>query len=320
MAMTHLLAAVDTTLLLFAGAVAGLVFLLFWVLRDLGDQARAMWERRLKLNEPKDDPSSTEPTVVKVPRGWGAKMDYAFNRMIQRTGLQLSPEQALAIMILLGVGLAVLLVFWKGQFWLSGLGLTLGMIVPLVVFMIMQARWRRTLQDQLPDALFLLARSLRAGLSLDQAIALLGSQGLKPLADEFHRCAEHIKLGLAAPLALQFMAQRIQLSDFNVLVSLTNLHRATGGNLALLLDRAAAGARERNQFRGYFRSATALGRITAVFIGGAAPVLAIIYLIWQPEYIAKFTQSPGGWMALGLAVALEIIGVTWLYLLLRLEY
>ena len=159
-----------------------------------------------------------------------------------------------------------------------------------------------------------------AGLSLEQAIALTGDQGAQPLADEFRRCAAQLRLGLAIPSALQLVAKRIQMLDFNVFVTTVTLHYTMGGNLALLLDRLAASTRDRNHFRGYFRTATAMARVTAIFIGIVSPVLLLIYAIFQPDHIKAFYESPNGWVAMGVAAVLQVIGIVWLYRLLRVEY
>jgi tight adherence protein B len=194
------------------------------------------------------------------------------------------------------------------------------MLVPFIILLFLQGRWRNRIQEQLPDALFLMARSTRAGLSLEQAVDAVGTHGAQPLRDEFHVAAEQTKLGLTAPAALRRMADRVQLVDVNALVSVVGLQRAMGGNLPGLLDRLAASVRDRNQFRGYFRAATALGRITGVALACIAPVIFIGYLFWQPEYITRFASSPAGMNALAAALMLEIIGILWLWFLLQIDY
>jgi tight adherence protein B len=198
--------------------------------------------------------------------------------------------------------------------------LAVGIMLPLGVFLILQARWRRNIQNQLPDAFFLLARSLRAGLNLEQALAMAAQHGSRPLAGEFHRTVEQVELGLTAPAALQNMARRLRLPDFNVLVTAVTLHRGLGGNLTLLLERVANTTRDRNLFRGYFLAATALGRMTAMFIVAAAPLLFLGYAIWQPEFVTRFTESTSGLKALATAATLEVVGIIWMYLLLRVDY
>ncbi len=309
------------TIYLLAGAVAGFVLAIILVIRDVLERRRAYWEQRWQISEDDTDGTTLARLAAKgPPRGWAERIDHAFNLMIRRTGLNLSPEQAVALMLLFGVLVAAALVLYRDNYWFIAVGLLVGMMLPLVYFLVMQTRWRRRLQEQLPDAFFLLARSLRAGLSLEQAVTLMGDQGVKPLSEEFKKVSEQTRLGLNITAALQRMAERIRLTDLNIFVSVVTLHRQVGGNLSLLLDRVAAHTRDRNLFRGQFQAATALGRATGLFISAAAPVLLLVYGVLQPEYLIKFAQSPGGFIALTIAGLLQIVGALWIFYLLRVDY
>src|SRR5262249_8872282 len=158
------------------------------------------------------------------------------------------------------------LFLWRQDLALVAAGLVAGHVMPFIAYLVLRARQRQKLQQQLPDALFLLARSLRAGLSLEQAMTTVGQHGTKPLGGEFRRSPDQVRLGLPVTTALQSMADRLRLLDFNVFVTAVTLHRTMGGNLTVLLDRVATAIRDRNLFRGYFRAATALGRVTAFVV------------------------------------------------------
>jgi tight adherence protein B len=259
-------------------------------------------------------------SAIMPEKGLTARFDRGFNRMVERAGLGWGPEQALGIICLCGVLAAAGLYLWKEELWFSLVGMLLGMAIPLGILMVLQARWQRQLQEQMPDGFFFLARSLRAGLSLEQALAVSGNQGARPLADEFRRCADRVRLGLPVPTALELTSRRIHLLDFNVFVSLVALHQTTGGNLAMQLDRLATSVRDRNQYQGYFRSATALGRMTAIAIGAAVPLIFLGYSLFQPEFALRFFQSGQGLAMLATAFVLEIIGAIWLYFLLKVSY
>jgi tight adherence protein B len=301
-----------------AAVVALLGLGLFLWIREVLQRRRTELQRRLRGPESGSDPSIALP--ADEARGAMERMDRGFESMIRRTGIEAEPSQALAFIALVAVGLAGLLFLWRGELWLTILGLVVGGVGTLIVYFVLQNRYRRRLSEQLPDAFYLLARSLRAGLSLEQAIALTGEQGAQPLAEEFRRCAAQLRLGLAIPAALQLVARRIRLLDFNVFVTTVSLYYTMGGNLAMLLDRLAASTRDRNHFRGYFRTATALGRVTAVFIGVMTPLMLLGYAIFQPDHVRAFFESPQGWTAIGVAAALQIIGIIWLYRLLRMQY
>jgi tight adherence protein B len=262
----------------------------------------------------------TDDPILNPPKGLADRLDRGFNRMVDRTGMAWSPEQALGVICLVGVLVAGGLYLWKQQLWVSMVGLVLGVALPLAVLVYLQARWQKQIQELMPDAFFFMARSLRAGLSLEQALNISGTQGAEPLAGELRRCSERIRLGLPIATALELAGRRINLLDFNVFVSVVSLHQTTGGNLALQLDRLAASVRDRNQYQGYFRSATALGRISAIAIGGAVPVIFLGYALFQPEYALRFFESAAGIVMLATAFGLEIVGVIWLYMLLKINY
>jgi tight adherence protein B len=212
------------------------------------------------------------------------------------------------------------LLLWRDEIWLVGLGLTTGMALPLFIYLALRVRRRRLMQNQLPDTFYLLARSLRAGLSLEQSLENVAENGTQPLANEFRRGIHQVKLGLTIPAAMDGMARRIRLTDFDVLVTIVTLHRHIGGNLMMLLDRVASGTRDRNLFRGQFRAATALARVTAGCLAAGAPVIFLAYALWQPDFVNRFTESASGWRILMSAATLEVIGIVWLSFLLRNRY
>jgi tight adherence protein B len=310
----------DFLILLILVGVAAVVLTGFLTIRGLRDRRRDRVRHRLNGQDSSETILLDEIVPEARAEGLAARVDQGFTRMIERASLGLSPAQALLIICLGGLALAGLLYLWRGMLWLALAGAVAGVLLPLGVFAYLQRRWQKQMQEELPDAFFFLARSLRAGLAFDQAIALAGSQGTQPLSQEFRRCAEQINLGLSVPTALQLMANRINLPDFNMLVSVVTLHRATGGNLALLLDRLATSTRDRNQYRGYFRTATMRGRISAIVVGLAVPGFFLLYAVLNPDYVGNFFNSTAGLIALAVAFGLEIIGIIWLYFLLKVNY
>lgn len=309
----------DIRLLLLAAGAGGLTLVVFFVWRAMLERRRLRRERRLH--------GGTEDTSVlarNLPRpptpDLAGRIDQGFERLVQRSGLEVTPEQVLGLIVLLGVVLGAGLYLWREQVGLAIGGLVVGMLAPLVVLWVLKGRYQRQLQTQLPDALYLIARSLRAGLSMDQAIDLAGDEGPRPLGAEFHHCSASLQLNLPLVTALEKMAERVQLVDFTAFVSVVSFHQRTGGNLPLLLDRLAAGARDRNQFRGQFWAATAQGRITSVALAAAAPLLLILYALFQPDFVQSFVQdSRGIALLIGVGV-LQIIGMIWIYRILKVDY
>ncbi len=304
--------------LLLGGAAAVLGLIVYLAFQRWAERGRAERERRLGLDEQSGVLVGGRNPVAEAD--WSGRMDDGFERMVQQTGLGVTGEEIVASMCLLGVLIGGGLYLWRDQLGLGLLGFALGVFTPLAVVYLLRGRHQALVQEQVPDALYLIARSLRAGMSLQQAIELMAEEGAKPAALEFERCAQSIRLGLSPATAVQMMAERLGLIDLNAFASVVAFHQTVGGNLPLLLDRLAAGARDRNQFRGQFWAATAQGRITAIALAAAAPLLVMGYILFQPDHVQGFLNSSRGWMMLAVAAGMEVIGMVWVYQVLKVEY
>jgi tight adherence protein B len=306
-----------------AAAILFLATAVFFVARRLLDRDQAGLERRLAFPSDGHKPSEMYKPGTLVPAAppdWSSRMDRSFDWLVHRTGLGLSTRQTLGLFALSAIALALALFFWREQEWAAALGLALGLILPFFFLLVLQGRRRRLIQSQLPDAFYFMARSLRAGLSLEQTLTRAGEQLEDPLAAEFRRCASQIHLGFHPHQALLITANRLALNDFDIFVSTVGLYYHSGGNLALLLDRLAASTRDRIQFQGYFRAATALARTAGFFLACAVPALVIAYAVWQPEHVGVLFRTVAGWQLLAIAAILELIGILWFLYLLRVDY
>lgn len=247
-------------------------------------------------------------------------IDQRFDVMISQSGSGVTPGTALAFMLFLGVAAAGVTYLWRQDLWSPAIALVLAVLIPWAGFLVAHLRYRAKMRDQLPDLFYLLARTVRAGFSLPQAIEFVGERGQKPLADEFRLAANQIRLGLTVPAALRLAARRVRMVDFDALVAAVMVYNTTGGNLPVLMERLAAAARDHNQFRGHFLAATAQGRITAILIGLVGPALLVYYAVTRPAHTQAFFNDPRGLTLLLVAGVLQVIGVVWIYRLLKVDY
>jgi tight adherence protein B len=253
------------------------------------------------------------------PQGWREQFDRDFNQLLVNSGTDVGADKTVAWIMLCAVGAGIGMYLWRSEPWMALLGFIIGLAIPTSWLFLVANRRRRLIQQQMPDAIFLLSRSLRSGLAVEQGIQMLAEEGDNPLAEELQRVSDQVKLGLTVPVALQNASQRIGVIDFTIFASIMSLHRGTGGQLPLLLDRLAAGVRDRAQYHGQFRAQTALGRITAIALGVAVPFIFLWYVLFQPETVQIFLNAPGGISMLVTAFGLEIIGVIWLHQLLKTD-
>lgn len=254
---------------------------------------------------------------IRPARGPFEKMDSRFARMVRGTMFGISAETAVGWILLTAALFAVAAYLISPSIIATAIAFLVGGLLPLFVFMLYSGRRSRAIQEQLPDGCFQLARSLRSGLALPSALHETASYLPAPLAGLFDRLSTALSLGESTTAALQRVADDARVTEFDLLVAVIATNMRSGGNLPAMLDRLAASIRDRNQFRGYFRSVTALSRISGFFLALAGPIVVLLYLAFQRDLFMKFVYSPNGQWVIAGAVLLEIIGLVWLLWLLR---
>jgi len=262
----------------------------------------------------------SRPAAQQTEQGPVAAFDQWFVRLVRETGLAWSPYTAALLLVLCGIVGGAILFLWNEQPAPALMGVLLGFPAPLAYLIFRRQRRVRRLQDQLPPALEILARSVRAGETLDQAVALLGRHSPEPLATEFRFCARQLEMGLGMAAVMRSLVQRVQLYDMRIFATTLVVHRRAGGNIAAVLDRLAHVIRDRLSYRRQFRVATAAGRISVALVGLIAPAVFLFFFFFRPHYISSLLAAPLGQSLLLIAVFLEIVGLIWTARLLRPAY
>jgi len=154
--------------------------------------------------------------------------------------------------------------------------------------------------EQLPGALELLSRSLRAGHSLNAGFGLIASETEAPLAREFGRAFEEQNFGIPLDEAIENMAKRVPNMDLRFFATAVILQRQTGGDLAEILDKISRLIRERLQILGQIRALTGEGRMSGVVLLALPPVLFVVMLKLNNEYVMTLFRDPiGRYMLIG---------------------
>jgi tight adherence protein B len=312
---------VPVSMLLLAFAGAALLFVSIWIFVSWWLQRG---QRRVARVLPAED---SDHTIVldDLYAGGGRfgsweRFRRAAAERLDRTELGLTPAEAVAVILFCGVVLAACVFFWRyeeDESWLALPAFFIGAGIPFAFLVIRQQTWRRHLQDQLPDMLFLLARSLRAGMSIDQSIGVLGEHGVAPMSREFARMHRQLELGLALPQVMRIAADRLRLVDFSVFASILSLHRSTGGNLAAIMDRLAHTTRDHNQLRAQYRTATSLGRYSNVIIFCIAAAGIGYLCFFQRELAEHYFETSAGLSLFAIGLGLLLGAVAVFYFLIR---
>ncbi len=259
------------------------------------------------IDEWKDEPS---------PDWWELRVSPA----LKRSGIELSTNEYTTMVVLSAIAMGLSLFIIRSHVLALALGLLIGLIIPFIILEFLRQRRLRKLQKQTPEALFLLARAMRSGSGLTRSLELCTDQTVYPMKRELSRMLGHVELGLSVASALSLMGERVGLEDIDMLVAGVELHEESGGDLTRLIDTIATGARARNEFRMQVHAATALSRASAAFISAAQPLIIMIYALSPQSHLLKsFINAPQGQVALSISIALEVIGVLWLWAILRIK-
>lgn len=185
-----------------------------------------------------------------------------------------------------------------------------GMLMLLPIGYLIYKRNKRLAKfgQQIPAALELLARSLRAGHSLQAGFGLVGDEMQPPLAIEFKRCYEEQKFGIPIDESVEDMAERIPNMDVRFFATAVILQRQTGGDLSEILDKIGHLVRERLQILGQIQALTGEGRMSGIVLLGLPPVLFIVMLKLNYEYVMTLFSDPMGQYMLGAALLMQLLG------------
>ncbi len=307
--MTPTLIAIISFGTLFFG-LAGIMFLM----QDLGTARDGAGRGAFRLRRLPLDRNAPQPRTIV------GRFDRWFLRLMVESGMSWSPVTAVLFMLLLGTIIGGTIFLFSDAPVPGMLGMIVGMTIGMVCFMVVRSRRMRQVQTQLPSALEMLARAVRAGESLDQAVHLVGDKSPEPLSVEFRRCANQLSMGISMAAVMRALVHRLQLTDVRIFTTTLTVHRQTGGNLAWTLERLAGVIRERLAYRRQMRASTAAGRMSATLIAAIGPLLFVYLFFAEPQYVSGLTQSPLGQSLLAAAVFLEIVGLVWIARMLRTDF
>jgi tight adherence protein B len=237
--------------------------------------------------------------------------------MIDQSGLSISPRRLLAVAGLTGLclGLVAGLLARSGA---AGAGAALlGPGLPLLYVHIRRRRRCDKLLSQLPDALELMARAMRAGQSMAQALQAIADEFEAPIGPEFAYCYEQQNLGLPLEIAFQDLARRTGLIEVKIFILAMVVQRQTGGNLSELLEKLAGVLRERFRVQGKIRVLTAEGRAQAAVLQVMPPVVFVLMLLLNRKYAEILLDHPNYLIGIGVSM---LLGAVWIRRIVNFDF
>jgi tight adherence protein B len=230
---------------------------------------------------------------------------------IQQAGMTWSSTRLLTFMAIAGIGGLVLGSMFpllvNGVITAAVLGLGFSALPYLYVRHKRQKRLN-TLEEQFPESLDFLSRSMRAGHAFSISLEMAGEEMDDPLGQEYRALFNEQNLGAPLDVALHNFGMRVPLLDVRFFTSSVLLQKQTGGNLSEILTRLAYIIRERFRLKGQVKAASAHGRLTATILTLLPVATMLGLLLVAPGYLQGMAaDSDGRWM-IGGAIVAQIIG------------
>ncbi len=228
--------------------------------------------------------------IAAIARRFARRRDVEL--LLYRAGMPFSLSQLLLLTVSLSVG-GCAFGFLVLDSALAGTVLTASGALPWIYTVVRKNRRMARFEQQLPEALDLICRALRAGISLEFGFRSVGDEMEEPIATEFSQVADEVSLGLDSRAALQNLSHRMNTGDMPFFINAILIQRETGGNLAEVLDNLAGIIRARHKFQGKVRTLVAQASLTANLLAGIPVGIGAGLALLNPGYMEPLFEPPG---------------------------
>jgi tight adherence protein B len=261
-------------------------------------------EDLLKQNSVLQQPLDSVPGLMeKVLSHFGD-----FSRLLDQADVNLTTPQLAGLCAGLGAGGTLLGLVLRAHRLLLPIMALITASMPIFWLLWRRKRRLKTFSAQLPDAMDMLARSLRSGQSLASGFNMVAGEMSLPLSREFGRVFEEQNLGVSVEDSLRGMCDRVPNLDLRFFVTAVILQRQTGGDLAEILDKIGTLIRERFQIWGAVQALTGEGRLSGIVLMALPVALFVALYFLNPDYVMLLFDDPMGQKMLAGGVVLQVLG------------
>ncbi|MEI6051334.1 MAG: type II secretion system F family protein [Opitutaceae bacterium] len=204
----------------------------------------------------------------------------------------------------------------------TSLAVGLGAVIGLIPFMyIRRTRYKRmiSIEENLPDALDLMGRSLKAGHALPGALQMVGSEMRGPISLEFKIVFDEINYGLPIHEAMDNLITRVPSTDLSFFAVAVLLQTENGGNLTEILSNISSLIRARLKLLGTVRVLSAEGRMSAWILSLLPFIVAFLLFLINPSFFNIFLTDPEGQKVIKIAMVLMLVGIFWMSKIVKIR-
>lgn len=240
-------------------------------------------------------------------------------RIIAQGGHKFLAYRVVLLSVVLGIAAAIVTWTMTRSIPFVLIGLAMGFSLPF--FKIFRDRTNRIqkFEEQLPDAIDMVKRALRAGHPFSGAIKMISEEMDDPVAEEFGTTFADINYGNDSRRAMLGLLQRVPSVTVMALVTSVLVQRETGGNLAEILERISAVVRSRFKLQRKVKTLSAEGRMSAWILALVPLVLFAVIWVTSPDYLPMLLEEEAGQNMIIYGVVSAIIGIFWVKKIIRIE-
>lgn len=242
------------------------------------------------------------------------------DRILQQSGSRWSVSFFLGMTLLMAALAFFAATFIPFLHWIFAALIAVGgAVLPLLYILRKRTQRMRKIVEQLPDALDLMSRALKAGHAFPSALQMVGDETQDPIAGEFRIVHDEINFGVAVPTALTNLGVRVPSSDMRQFVIAVLIQRETGGNLTELLANISALIRQRLKLFMKIRVLSAEGRLSAWILCLLPFCLAVVINIINPRFMSVLWTDPMGLKMIYALLVLMVLGTLWMRKIIRIR-
>ncbi|MGQ9687872.1 MAG: type II secretion system F family protein [Desulfobaccales bacterium] len=231
-----------------------------------------------------------------------------FQELLIQADVNCSLTTLLLVLLLAGAAGLSLGFFCRGPVG-ALIGLGVGIYLPYWLLKFKRKLRFKKFEKQLPEALDLLARGLKAGHAFASGLQIVGTEMPNPIGLEFFKTFKEYNHGMDLNNALINLCRRVEIRELRFFTTAVMIQRETGGNLVEILEKISGLIRERFKLRNQIKALTAEGRLSGLVLILLPPVVFLIMMKINPNYALMLVNHPLGRKAATIALTFQGLGM-----------
>jgi tight adherence protein B len=295
------------------------------------DKSARRLRKRLKAEVAPEDPSAAGALTRRAAPlsalkgldallGRSGRLVEPLRRTVEQSGLQVTIGLIVLATIFVASSTFIVIRLVTGLNWAAMVVAIGAGAAPYLLVRYAAIRRTRLFEDQFPQAIDLIASSLRAGHAFTSGVSMVSDEVADPTGAEFRLLYDQQNFGMPLPDALKAFALRVPLLDARFFITAVLTQREAGGNLAEVLDNLAGLIRERSRVKRQVRVTSAHGRITGWVLSMMPPALFLLMMLLAPEHMNTFVNDPLGVRMILVALVLQVIGTLTIRRIVNVEF